>query len=632
MAGPSDEEEKKKKGTLDDLKNVIQDFGKEIGDALATNISVDNITEKLLEVDIAAKEIAKSFGLGSANIVNLKEAMTAAVTEVTLLGGSFADVAKIQQEVGISLGRNVTLASESYAGLFASAQVSGQQVDKFLPKFKEIGISTYQAGKEMEKVVNSAREIGVNAQAVAADVVTHMDKINKYNFSNGVEGLARMAAHATAINMDMADTFKFAEKVFNPEGAIETAAALQRLGVTQSQLLDPLRLMDLSQNDPEELQRQMAGMAKSFVELNEKGRFQIAPGSQRRLREIAEAMGMSYEQLSKMAIGAKELDDKMQKIRFPDAIKEEDRNFIANLAEMNDKGEYVIQYKGQEVEVNKLMDKFQGDQKAFQEFMKENEPKSMEELAKEQLHALKAIQANIGAVEGREGYAIAGSELGGQMIEAITKGYEKTVEVFDGLDIRTLREHYEKNGAAVLDSVNKVLTGEGSVADVFSALGTTITSTKDLFEGAFKTAIESAKTSTEAMGTSQNKFVELLTNSMEGFKNAAAKAEGFANQTTTTDGNTSTNQNAATNPNLNQVNNTTMGGANTTAQQAPMTTNSNSTISMNIKLDAPPNIDTAQLQKILQDPMFQQELIKAIQIAQSNNGLTPAGNPMDKKR
>jgi hypothetical protein len=53
---------------------------------------------------------------------------------------------------------------------------------------------------------------------------------------------------------------------------------------------------------------------------------------------------------------------------------------------------------------------------------------------------------------------------------------------------------------------------EGSVEDVFSALGDTVSSTKDLFEGAFKEGIESAKKSTDDMSTSQNKFVELLNN------------------------------------------------------------------------------------------------------------------------
>jgi hypothetical protein len=368
----------------------------------------------------------------------------------------------------------------------------------------------------------------------------------------------------------------------------------------------------------------MSDLAKGFVELNEKGRFQIAPGEQRRLREVADAMGIMPDQLAKMAIGAKEFDDKMQKIRFPDAIKEEDRQFIANMAEMNEKGQYVIRYEGEAREVNDLLQEFGGDQKKLEEFIKDNQPKTMEELAKEQLNALQAIQANIGAAEGRTGYAIAGSELGGQMIDAITKGYEKTVEVFDGLDIKTLREHYEKNGEAILDSVNKVLTGEGSVEDVFSALGTTVSSTKDLFEGAFKEGIESAKKSTDDMSTSQNKFVELLNNSMEGFKNAAVKAEGFANNTTTA--NVPANQNVTINPSVNQMASTNAAAA----TNQTITTNANSNISLNIKIDAPSNVDTAQLQVILNDPKFQRDLMTAVQSASKNSGLTPEGNPMKK--
>jgi hypothetical protein len=628
MAPSGDLEEDKKKGTLDEIKSVIGQFGKEIGDALATNISVDDITTKLFQVDDAAKGIAKSFGLGTANITNLKQAMTEAVTEVTLLGGSFEDIAIIQKQVGESLGRNVILASESYADLFAAAEVSGQQVNAFLPKFKEIGVSTYQASKEMEKVVNSAREIGVNAQAVAADVVKHMGKINMYNFQNGVEGLAKMAAHATSINMDMESTFQFAEKVFNPEGAIETAAALQRLGVTQSQLLDPLRLMDLSRNDPAELQKELGDLAKSFVELDEKGRFRIAPGEQGRLREVAKELGMTTQELAKMGIGAKELEDKMMKIKFPDTISEDQRQFISNLAEMDASGNYVIRYENKDQDVNTLIQNLSKDPEKMKKFMEDMKPKSMEELAKEQLTALQSIQANIGAISGREGYAVAGTDLGNQMIEAITSGYEKTQEMFEGVDIKSLQQHYQENGDAILTSVNKVLTGEGSIEDVMGALGKTVTSTKDLFEGAFKTAVENAKTSADDMSKSQNQFVKLLNGTMETFK----KAESFGGSNTATPANPSSAvQNMGTNPNLANVNNTTMapaaGGAPTT--NTPVTTNS--TISMNITLDAPANIDTAQLQKVLQDPIFQQKLIEAIKMAQTNNGTTPAGNPMEKK-
>jgi hypothetical protein len=69
----------------------------------------------------------------------------------------------------------------------------------------------------------------------------------------------------------------------------------------------------------------------------------------------------------------------------------------------------------------------------------------------------------------------------------------------------------------------------------------------------------------------------------------------------------------------------TAAGANQT-----ITTNANSNISLNIKIDAPSNVDTAQLQTILNDPKFQRDLMTAIQSASKNSGLTPEGNPMKK--
>ncbi len=374
LEGEGDKKDTTKKSALEEIKGVISDFATEIGDALATNINPDRMLEKLFEVDDAAKAIAKSFGTGTDNIVNLKMSMTNAVTEVTKLGGNFEKIAQIQQTVGESVGRNVVIASEAYAKLYAAGEVSGKQAAEFVPKFKDVGISIYQAGTQMEKIVNTAREIGVNVGTVTGEVMKHMDKLNLITFQGGVEGLAKMAAHATSINMDMGKTLEFAEKVYNPEGAIETAAALQRLGVTQSQLLDPLRLMDLSQNDPEELQRQIADLGKDFVKLNEKGQFEIIKGEQRRLKEVAKELGMMPAEFAKMAIGAKELEDKLQKIKFPDRITEEQKQFIANRAEMNEKGEYVISYEGKDREVNDLMKEFGGDQAKLAKFMEDSKP------------------------------------------------------------------------------------------------------------------------------------------------------------------------------------------------------------------------------------------------------------------
>ena len=146
----------------------------------------------------------------------------------------------------------------------------------------------------MTEVAQIAREAGVSVAAVSEGVVQNLDKMNIYNFENGTKGLAKMAAQASRLGIDMDKIFGVVDKVFNPEGAIEMAAAMQRLGVSTSALLDPLRLMDLSQNDPTELQNQIVNMTKDFVRFNEElGQFEIMPGEKRRLNEIGKELGGS---------------------------------------------------------------------------------------------------------------------------------------------------------------------------------------------------------------------------------------------------------------------------------------------------------------------------------------------------
>lgn len=607
---------------LTEIRDVFVDLGKEIASSIATNFDVESVKKKLVEVDIETMKITKSFGLGRDNIVELKGAMTAAVTEVTLLGGKFSDIVDIQKDVGEVLGRNMILASSAYEKIFAMQQVTGQDISKVLPAMKEVGISTYQSGKEMEKVVNSAREMGVNAQAVSSMVVTNMGKLNEYHFDGGIEGLAKMAGHAKMINMSMESTFKFADMVFNPEGAIEAASALQRLGVAQSQLLDPLKLMDLSRNDPAELQRQMSEVGKGFVELNEKGKFEIMPGAKGRMTEIAKAMGMNYSEFAKMAIGAKEVDDKLQKIKFPDGIKEEDRQFIANMAEMSETGEYVVQYKGQEVEVNKLMDKFQGDQKAFQEFMKESQPKTVEEMAKAQLDVQTNIDKNLEALANRSGYAVAGSKMGEDQLEAAKLTYSTITDLAKGFDIKGIRTQYEQGMTGVLGSLTKALTGEGSAMDIFTALGDAGKGMTEFFQGGFKTSMESAMSTAQLLQNSNNEIIKVVNAAVGATVDTVKEHEGFNKET----GNTKppTTQSLMTN----EVNNTlnTVGGANQPSTMSnTQTVSHDGKIDIRMTLDAPSNVDTAQLQKALEDPNFRMALVKAIQEIQTNYGQSNSG-------
>ena len=147
-------------------------------------------------------------------------------------------------------------------------------------------------------------------------------------------------------------------------------------------------------NNPERLATEMEKVAKQFVQLKEDGSgFEIMPGAKLQLREVAQQMGMTAEELSQMAIRSSDLDMKMQQIRFPSfAASEEDKMLIANMAQMKD-GRAVVQIEeGDEIEetVEDLTEQ-------LKEIQKEQETgnKTREELVVDQLNVLQKIATSI---------------------------------------------------------------------------------------------------------------------------------------------------------------------------------------------------------------------------------------------
>ena len=69
----------------------------------------------------------------------------------------------------------------------------------------------------MQKIVDIARQQGVSVQAVSSQAVSNMESMNKYNFQGGVDGLAKMAAQAASLRIDMKSTLTFSENLYKPE-------------------------------------------------------------------------------------------------------------------------------------------------------------------------------------------------------------------------------------------------------------------------------------------------------------------------------------------------------------------------------------------------------------------------------
>jgi archaellum component FlaC len=636
---------------LSKVQGALEQSVGKITDALATNLRAGDIAKVIQEIDDKATTIVKSFGQGRENIVNLKAAMADAASEVERMGGSFDDIVSIQKDVAESLGRNLILTSSSYKDIYATSEVTGQNAKELVTNFKDAGMSVYQVTGEMSKVVNIAREAGVNAQAVSGEVLKNMSSLNQFNFAGGVSGLAKMAAQAALLRVDMGSTLKLADELFSPDKAIELAASMQRLGVANSELLDPLRLMDMAQNDPAELQNQISKMSEQFVQLGKDGKFEIMPGAKRQLMEVEKAMGMSKGELSKMALASAEVADKMQKIKFPSSFTEEEKGLIAGMAEMGAGGEYKIQLGGKELGITEAISELQKDPDQMKALKEMAQPKSMEELAKDQLTISKSMDASLKSMSNRTGRALAGTKVANQALEAPKLLYDAAAESLSGdkVSSRNLRSGLGTGAEEVLGSINKLFKGEGSMSETFNVVKGTMENTANFMKGAYAEALDKGAVAASNLAKEQNIFLEILQNGGKKLGETFMKVEKIPTKTTATPESNPTTvakdmlklpgQNVQFLPEdtlasftkgkevlsaLAGSNNRNENNGNDTP--APRMTESGP-VNINLNITAPPNIDTAQLMLAFENSGVKEAMVTAVTKGRYNNGLTsPTSN------
>jgi hypothetical protein len=215
--------------------------------------------------------------------------------------------------------------------------------------FQDVGIQVGLIKDRMEETANIARLVGVNSTKVFELVSQNLSKLNEFGFKNGVEGLSSMAAKAATMRFDMYQVFNFAEKVFSPEGAIEAVSAFQRLGVAVGDLADPFRLMYLASEDVDGLTDQVVKMTSKFTYFDEKSKeFKVFPNAKRDLRDLAQAMGISYNELVKMSMAQSKLNKLSSEFKFS-GFDKDDQQLIANFAQFSkEKNAFVVKVDGKE--------------------------------------------------------------------------------------------------------------------------------------------------------------------------------------------------------------------------------------------------------------------------------------------
>ena len=348
-----------------------------------------------------SNKVLGAFTQTRGRISEIQTTITNTVPGVRRLGGDLKDVSEIISEVALESRRNVIANSEQVESLYAASKVLGLSAQVLSKSFLDVGMTIESIPETLEESVSYVRSIGGNAKTVFTDVQKNMEQMNRYQFEGGVLGLTKMAAQASMLRFDIATTFKFADDLLDPDRAIEVAAAFQRLGVTAGNLVDPFQLMNMSINDPSGLQDSIIEISKKYTEFDAKTKtFKINPEGVLTLRELGKQAGLDAKELSKMGLAAAELDNRLSQISPSLKIKEEDKQYLANISSMNAGGQYEVKFRddqGKE-QIRKLSEISQTE---FDKLIKQQKDgdKTVQQLQTDQLRLDEILGNNVAAIK-----------------------------------------------------------------------------------------------------------------------------------------------------------------------------------------------------------------------------------------
>lgn len=438
------------------IKQIVDDIGVEI---TRLKTPIEAAAEAINKLVTTAEGLNKAFIGNRARVQEFQFAINQVAPEIVGLGGKFEDVGKTIEGIAKASRRNLVASAEDIRELFSTSQVIGKDVTTLVDSFAKAGIMYSDIAEKVEDSIVYVNNIGVNAKAVMGDVVSNTDKLSRFNFQGGVDGLTKMAAQASMLRFDMKETFELADRVLDPDKAIEVASAFQRLGVSAGNLTDPFMLMNQSINDPSGLQDSLINVAKQFTYFDESAQqFKISPQGILTLREMETQTGVSAKSMREAALSAADFDKRIGDIKktgLAAGFSEDDQKLIANLARMNkDKGGYEIKVReikdGKEVETYKKLTDLTSEQLKATIEAEKNKPQDIEDIQRDQLTTQEGMLANLREINEKILRAVVGNPTALRNISDLTNSLRGGSRVLAGKvdkdkDISKKMEEFEKD-------------------------------------------------------------------------------------------------------------------------------------------------------------------------------------------
>jgi hypothetical protein len=370
------------------------------------NSTFEGVTD-ILEKEVKLRnDINSSIGISGQLSRDFRNEIMESLPTVESMGFSFDDLSSTVIKTMEQTGRFSLMNKETMGKMAVTSRAFIGDMEssaKLVRDFELLGIGNENALDNINKIGKSSLNIGLQARKVVSETQTNLSKINEYGFRNGVEGLSRMVQKSIEFRMGMAETFKIADKVFSPEGAIELSANLQAIGGAIGDLNDPLKLMYMATNNVEGLQDALIGVAGSLATYNtEQGRFEITGINLRRAKDLANELGISYNELANGAIAAAERSSAaIDLLSSGLKLEDKEKEFLTNISRMEggkmviDIPESLAQKLGIEETRVALENLDQNTAAALLENQKYFETLSPEEIAREQYTATQQLELSV---------------------------------------------------------------------------------------------------------------------------------------------------------------------------------------------------------------------------------------------
>lgn len=404
------------------LKNASIAIGRDaIKGAKKLYKEVKSLSIEYFKQDDTLRRTAVNIGLMGKHQEQFRKTVYKSALATQRLGMSATDVADTYGSYVDLVGRLIPLTTKAAYAMSEMAMgtaLGKEGAAQMAASMEVFGMSIESTAKYVEDVSNMSEKMGVNSGKVLKTLSTNLRKAQTVRFKGGVEGMAKMAAQSTKIRMDMSSALDFAQSLWEPEKAIETAANLQMMGGAFAKMGDPIRLMFLGRNDPATLMNEMATAASSLSKKMGDGTYAITSTMElQKLKQIAADTGLEYEGLVESANTIRRQGDigKM----LTSGVDKEGKEFIASIAEYSkEKGGFVVSVDGETKKISEL-----GQQQVANMM---SESKTLEERAKSAQSLMTLFSNFFNSFKNLASSFFAGMELNlRKPLEALTLGSGK---------------------------------------------------------------------------------------------------------------------------------------------------------------------------------------------------------------